>query len=119
MPNRIFGGFISHNSNIPVDTILVIAWGIWKRRCEIIHNAPKTKRGDGELSFNSIKWAIGLIGEFKLAVKKMGKDHEILKVRNLFKKIDDLFIVFLDASYDLEKEISAYGIVVTDTRGNY
>lgn len=105
---------IYRNRSVTMESILVIAWGIWKKRCEIIHGSQNVAKGKNDISFASVKWALNMVEEFKLASSKMKVKCDLTQVQKLIKQAGDIWIVFTDASFNIEKGASAYGAVVSD-----
>lgn len=89
------------NPNFPKETFLALAWGIWKRRCDIGHKAQKSRKDVIGISLASVKWALNLVEEFKLARKKLGKENGFLRIKKRIDEDDKLILVFLDASFEL------------------
>lgn len=90
-----------YNRNVSMDSILVVAWGIWKKRCEVIHGSQNSVKGKYDISFASVKWALGMVEEFKIASSKMDVNCDFSHVQKFIKQTNDMWIVFTDASFHI------------------
>lgn len=45
----------NHNPFIPMETITAVVWGIWKKRCEMMHNPLKSRTSKFDIPLSSVK----------------------------------------------------------------
>lgn len=59
-----------------------------------------------------------MVEEFKLASLKMNKENNLAYIKKFIQEADNGMMVFTDASFDLDKGFSAYGVAIIDVSGN-
>lgn len=105
------------NVNIPKESIVAITWGVWKKRCEIRHSQDLLKRGNVSISSQQVKWVLNMVEEFANARTTIDKARKRCPFKKLGSKSEDELLIFTDASYIKITRESAYGVVITDRRG--
>lgn len=111
-----FIGHVIHlNRECPQETIAAIAWGIWKKRCELLHMDENRVRKTRPLNSQQISWAVTMAEEYKNLIKKSSTDKERNSwgvIRELIAKNMATLLLFTDASFDAITGSSACGIVL-------
>lgn len=45
--------------------IVALTWGVWKKRCEMIHDSDNNKRGNSRITLSKVCWAIVMVDEYE------------------------------------------------------
>lgn len=110
----------SINYKQPLELIAAVAWAIWKKRCEIVHQDPGSKLKAKPLTSKSFSWVQSMIEEYKKACSGENKQLMNSTLEDLsvaVKLVGDCLITFSDASFDITSGRSSSGIVITNKKG--
>lgn len=90
------------------------AWGIWKDRCNIIHNQSKPERG----SCPQDHWADNIYKAFKMISEADKIKHKDLVYRYGLKNegpMEKCYSIHADAAYNKHSNKYAYGFILKDS----
>lgn len=107
------------NSTVSRETIVALAWGIWKRRCDLKHSKKGSLAKWRPLYRSNVNWALLMVEEFKEAkLKEKGPDKENVErsLRAVTKDLVEGFLVFTDTGFIPLNGQSSLGVVIVDSK---
>lgn len=129
IPNRVVEtvntiDYLEHlfhlNWSWPKENLVAIAWAIWKKRCEILHNDTARNKPVKPLNHYNVEWALRMVEEYQQACSKELGEPSANTQRGLSRAIKLMgpgLLVFSDASFNIENGDFSTGVVVTNERG--
>lgn len=114
--------FIFHSNTLASKEITVAAmWGIWHKRCEVLHNEKKGyKMSTQPLSLQCIHCATSMVEEFKKFKEKTSNPAKSSMVKSLKRFVNanpNAILVFTNASFFPDSGRSACRLILVNGRG--
>lgn len=117
--------FLSHifeiNLMFPKELIVAVAWGLWRRRCDLIHAQTKPRKDLKPISLHHVNGALLMVEEFKkmkLSLINLKKEENLNELKKVLRSMDEGLLVFIDASFREDSGENNCGIVIVDDHGN-
>lgn len=110
-------GILQNNTHTKGEMIVALAWGIWKKRCEIIHSSDINKKGNLKITLSKVHWAIAMIEEYERLRYEMDFKEKKNPLTFFNSEDQDTLVVFTDTSYLHGDDSSSFGVIILDGNG--
>lgn len=114
-------GLYCFSLKLSTEFLAVVAWAVWKKRCELLHLEPSSKMTAKPMSCNYFNWVLSMNEEYKSAClgdPREYKDYSLGQLGMVVKSMGDYLLVFTDASFYAYSGRYSSGIVVTNQNGD-
>lgn len=102
------------------EVLVAIAWGIWRKRCELTHKDGHKTMKNRAISCKEVVWAISMVEKFKEVRGKQATNEFTAAFKDIKEKMRQLraeMIIFVDASYREGQQKGGVGVVMVNNEG--